>query len=148
MEITFQDLLISLRKNEPLHENIKISCIPYPITPCTIHTIILALRKENVRSITLLHTKENGFDPNFRLDGFFTMCYMIRSYFNRKKRRDPYTKSIYIESELELLSGVDVAVSVSSPSPTLSIIFKSLKEISNYVYLNGTFILYEYTRNN
>lgn len=145
MEYGYVELCIALRKRTINCEHLTITNIPYPITPCMVINIIRVLKL--VKSVTLQHPKSRGFEPNFRLDALFLLFSKIESDFPKKvgKIRN-YDKTLIVESEMELLPGVDVAVSVPVQSATLSTIFKKLNIVTRHIQIKGTFLLCAYTR--
>jgi len=149
MEFGYIELCIALRKNAINCEHLIITNIPYPITPCMVVNIIRALKVSSVKSITLKHPSSRGFEPNFRLDALFLLFSKIEDEFPKivgKRNIVKYDKTFIIESEMALLPGVDVAVSVPVQSPTLSTIFKKLNIANRRVCIKGSFLLCAYTR--
>jgi hypothetical protein len=111
--------------------------------------IIRALKIYSVKSVTLQHPASRGFEPNFRLDALFLLFSKIESEFPKivkKRNMIDYGKTLIVESEMELLPGVDVAVSVPVQSATLSTIFKKLNIVTRHIQIKGSFLLCAYTR--
>lgn len=142
--LSYKDLILYVSRkhgSEEEHHSFILTDIDYPITHHTATYIMTLLRRPYCRSITIRHNPHEGFDPNFRIDGIFSLFRGIVKSIPLKSG-----KTITIESEIGLPPGVDVAVSVPRQTRELSTIFKELKEVSKRVTFSGTIIIGPYTR--
>lgn len=141
--LSYEELITHVSQKHTLENEctFTLTDIPYPITHHTATYIMTLLRRPYCRSITIRHNPDEGFDPNFRIDGIFSLFRGIVKSIPLKSG-----KAIVIESEIGLPPSVDVAVSVPRQTHELSRIFKELREVSKRVTLTGTLIISSYTR--